>query len=250
MKETTMKSLALALAMTVATPAFAQEVMTDAERTAFRDEVRAYLMENPEVIMEAVGILQQREEEAKAGNDVTLARTYAGQLHDDPNSWVGGNIDGDITVVEFMDYKCGYCKKAYPEVANLLTTDGNIRYIVKEFPILGDQSMLAAQFAIATKLVAGDEAYETVHNTLMEFRGDITDDMLTKLGDSLDLDTAAITVEMAGAEVAKIINDNRLLGQAMQISGTPTFVVQDQMLRGYVPFDQMVQIVAQIRDAG
>jgi protein-disulfide isomerase len=99
-------------------------------------------------------------------------------------------------------------------------------------------------------LVAGDEAYETVHNTLMEFRGDITPDMLTKLGESLDLDTAAITVEMEGAEVAKVINDNRLLGQAMQISGTPTFVVQDQMLRGYVPFDQMVQIVEQIRDAG
>ncbi|MDO7707036.1 MAG: DsbA family protein, partial [Loktanella sp.] len=174
----------------------------------------------------------------------------AGQLHDDPNSWVGGNLEGDIIIVEFMDYKCGYCKKAYPEVAHLLTTDGNIRYIVKEFPILGDQSMLAAQFAIATKLVAGDEAYETVHNTLMEFRGDITPDMLTKLGESLDLDTAAITVEMEGAEVAKVINDNRLLGQAMQISGTPTFVVQDQMLRGYVPFDQMVQIVEQIRDAG
>lgn len=250
MKETTMKSLALLVAMTLATPALAQEAMSDAEREAFRAEVRAYLMENPEVIMEAVGILQQREEAAKADSDVTLAQTYAGQLHDDPNSWVGGNLEGDITVVEFMDYKCGYCKKAYPEVANLLTTDGNIRYIVKEFPILGDQSMLAAQFAIATKLVAGDEAYETVHNTLMEFRGDITTDTLTKLGDSLELDTAAITVEMAGAEVAQIINDNRLLGQAMQISGTPTFVVQDQMLRGYVPFDQMVQIVAQIRDAG
>jgi len=110
--------------------------------------------------------------------------------------------------------------------------------------------MLAAQFAVATKLVAGDEAYETVHNTLMEFRGDITQDMLTKLGDSLDLDTAAIIVEMNGQDVAKVINDNRLLGQAMLISGTPTFVVDDQMLRGYVPFDQMVQIVAQIRDAG
>ena len=250
MKETTMKSVALLVAMSLATPALAQEAMSDAERTAFRAEVRAYLMENPEVIMEAVAVLEQRDQAAKANNDVTLAQNHAGQLHDDPNSWVGGNLEGDIIIVEFMDYKCGYCKKAYPEVAHLLTTDGNIRYIVKEFPILGDQSMLAAQFAIATKLVAGDEAYKTVHNTLMEFRGDITPDMLTKLGESLELDTAAITVEMEGAEVAKVINDNRLVGQAMQISGTPTFVVQDQMLRGYVPFDQMVQIVEQIRDAG
>ena len=250
MKETKMKSAALFLAMILATPALAQETMSDTERSVFRDEVRAYLLENPEVIMEAIGVLQQRDDAAKANNDVTLAQTYAEQLHDDPNSFVGGNPEGDIIIVEFMDYKCGYCKKAYPEVANLLTTDGNIRYIVKEFPILGEQSMLAAQFAIATKIVAGDEAYETVHNTLMEFRGDITPDMLAKLGESLNLDTAAITVEMNGAAVAKVINDNRLLADAMQISGTPTFVVEDQMLRGYVPFDQMVQIVAQIRDDG
>lgn len=245
-----MKRIALALAMTLASPALAQETMTDAERSAFRAEVRAYLMENPEVLMEAIGVLEQREQAAKATNDVTLAQTYAGQLHDDPNSWVGGNLEGDITIVEFMDYKCGYCKKAYPEVAHLLTTDGNIKYIVKEFPILGDQSMLAAQFAIATKIVAGDEAYETVHNTLMEFRGDVSQASLDRLAESLDLDVASITIEMNGAEVAKIINDNRLLGQAMQISGTPTFVVEDQMLRGYVPFDQMVQIVEAIRSEG
>lgn len=245
-----MKRIALALAMTLASPALAQEAMTDAERTAFRAEVRAYLMENPEVLMEAIGVLEQREQAAKANSDVTLAQTYAGQLHDDPNSFVGGNPEGDITIVEFMDYKCGYCKKAYPEVAQLLTTDGNIKYIVKEFPILGDQSMLAAQFAIATKIVAGDEAYETVHDTLMEFRGDITQDSLSRLAASLDLDLASISVEMNGAQVAKIINDNRLLGQAMQISGTPTFVVEDQMLRGYVPFDQMVQIVDAIRSEG
>ena len=245
-----MKRIALALAMTLASPALAQEAMTDAERTAFRAEVRAYLMENPEVLMEAIGVLEQREQAAKANSDVTLAQTYAGQLHDDPNSFVGGNPEGDITIVEFMDYKCGYCKKAYPEVAQLLTTDGNIKYIVKEFPILGNQSMLAAQFAIATKIVAGDEAYETVHDTLMEFRGDITQDSLSRLAASLDLDLASISVEMNGAQVAKIINDNRLLGQAMQISGTPTFVVEDQMLRGYVPFDQMVQIVDAIRSEG
>ncbi len=245
-----MKIAALALSLTLAAPAIAQEAMSDAERTAFRAEVRAYLMENPEVLMEAIGVLEQREQAAKVSNDMTLAQTYSGQLHDDPNSWVGGNPDGDVIIVEFTDYKCGYCKKAHPEVSELLTTDGNIRYIVKEFPILGEQSMLAAQFAIAVKIVAGDEAYEAAHNTLMEFRGDVTPEMLGKLSDSLDLDTAAVLVEMQGGEVAKIINDNRLLGQAMQISGTPTFVVADQMVRGYVPLNQMQQLVESIRQDG
>ncbi|WP_458790389.1 DsbA family protein [Yoonia sp. MH D7] len=243
-----MKFAALVLTLTLATPSLAQEAMTDAERTAFRAEVRAYLVENPEVLMEAFGVLEQREQTAKASTDIELAQTYAGQLHDDPNSWVGGNPEGDIIVVEFTDYKCGYCKKAHPEVATLLETDGNIRYIVKEFPILGEQSLLAAQFAIAARIVAGDEAYEAAHNTLMEFRGDVTPDMLGNLSDSLALDTGAILAEMQGDAVAKIIQENRLLGQAMQISGTPTFVVEDQMLRGYVPYDQMAQIVEAIRE--
>ncbi len=248
MKVIPMKFAALALAMTFATPSLAQEAMTDAERTAFRAEVRTYLIENPEVLIEAFGVLEQREQAAKASNDEELAQAYAGQLHDDANSWVGGNPEGDIIMVEFTDYKCGYCKKAHPEVTELLETDGNIRYIVKEFPILGDQSVLAAQFAIATRIVAGDAAYEAAHNTLMEFRGDVTPDMLEKLAVSLDLDSTTIMAEMEGEAVAKIINDNRLLGQAMQISGTPTFVVEDQMLRGYVPLSQMAQIVDAIRE--
>jgi len=245
-----LKYVALALGLLMGTQATALDLdaMTDNERAAFRAEIRSYLLENPEVLMEAIGVLEQREQAAKVNNDVTLAQTYAGQLFDDRHSFVGGNPDGDITIVEFMDYRCGFCKKAFPEVAALIAGDGNIRYIVKEFPILGEASTLASQFAIAVKIVAGDEAYKDVHDTLMEFRGDVTQNSLDRLAESLDLDVAAITVEMRGGEVAKVINDNRLLAQAMQITGTPTFIVQDQMLRGYVPFAQMEQIVAKVRD--
>ena len=247
-----LKRTALALGLMMSTQAGALELdaMTDAERAAFRLEIRSYLMENPEVLMEAIGVLEQREQAAKAGNDVSLAQNYQDQLFNDGHSYVGGNPDGDITIVEFMDYRCGYCKKAFPEVAALIAGDGNIRYIVKEFPILGEASMLASQFAVAVKIVAGDEAYSDVHNTLMEFRGDVNQTNLNRLAESFDLDVAAITVEMGGSEVAQIINDNRLLGQAMQISGTPTFVVQDQMLRGYVPMAQMEQIVVSVRQDG
>ena len=243
-------ALALGLLLGSQTTALELDAMTDAERAAFRAEIRSYLMQNPEVLMEAIGVLEQREQAAKAGNDVAMAQTNAALLFDDGHSFVGGNPDGDITIVEFMDYRCGFCKKAFPEVASLIAADGNIRYIVKEFPILGEASQLASQFAIAVKIVEGDAAYEEVHNTLMEFRGDISQDALSRLATSLDLDVASIMVEMNGSEVAQIINDNRLLGQAMQISGTPTFVVQDQMLRGYVPQAQMAQIVAAVRDNG
>jgi protein-disulfide isomerase len=246
------KKTALTLALLLGTQATAVELdaMTDAERAAFRAEIRSYLLENPEVLMEAIGVLEQREQAAKANNDVAMAQNNAALLFDDGHSFVGGNPDGDITIVEFMDYRCGYCKKAHPDVASLITADGNIRYIIKEFPILGDASELASRFAIAVKIVGGEAAYKEAHDTLMEFRGEMTNDSLGRLATSLGLSAADITVTMNSAEVNQIINDNRLLGQAMQITGTPTFVVQDQMLRGYVPQAQMAQIVARVREQG
>ena len=246
------KKTALTLALLLGTQATAVELdaMTDAERAAFRAEIRSYLLENPEVLMEAIGVLEQREQAAKANNDVAMAQNNAALLFDDGHSFVGGNPDGDITIVEFMDYRCGYCKKAHPDVASLITADGNIRYIIKEFPILGDASELASRFAIAVKIVGGEAAYKVAHDTLMEFRGEMTNDSLGRLATSLGLSAADITVTLNSAEVNQIINDNRLLGQAMQITGTPTFVVQDQMLRGYVPQAQMAQIVARVREQG
>lgn len=243
------KYLALALGLMAApVAAFDLSAMTDEEREAFRTEIRAYLLENPEVIMEAVGVLQRRQQQAEAENDVSLARTYADQLTNDGHSYQGGNPDGDITVVEFLDYRCGYCKKAFPEIEELVRTDGNIRLIVKEFPVLGEQSEIASRFAIAVKQVEGDEAYKSIHDTLMDYRGAYTGDALRGISDTFGYQTDAILAAMGGEAVTKVINDNRLLGQAMQISGTPTFVVQDQMLRGYVPYNQMIQIVAQIRE--
>ena len=240
-------TLALGLLIGTQTTALDLETMTNGERSAFRAEIRSYLMENPEVLMEAIGVLEQREQAATADSDESLVKRYAAELFNDGHSFIGGNPNGDITIVEFMDYRCGYCKKAFPEVEALITGDGNIRYIVKEFPILGEASLLASQFAIAVKIVAGDEAYEAVHNTLMEFRGEMSQNNLNRLANNLDLEVAAINVEMGGSEVAKIINDNRLLGKSLQITGTPTFIVQDQMLRGYVPYEQMVRIVATVR---
>lgn len=236
-----------ALTVTLALPVTAQQALTDAERDAFRAEVRAYLMENPEVIMEAVGILQAREEADQLAADEQMVADQTDALVNDGFSWVGGNPDGDITVVEFMDYRCGYCKKAFPEVESLLETDGNIRFIVKEFPILGDASVLGSQFAIATHILAGDAAYKSVHDTLMSYNGEITAETLTRLGDSLGLDSAAILAKTDDPEVVRRINANRALGTALQISGTPTFVVQNKMVRGYVPADQLQQLVDQLR---
>lgn len=238
---------ALALCLALATPAAAQQDMTDAEREDFRAEVRAYLLDNPEVIMEAVGVLEQREQSAQAEADIAMAQENAELLYNDPTSWVGGNPEGDITIVEFLDYRCGYCKQAHPEVTQLIESDGNIRYIVKELPILGDQSVLASRFAVAVKMEAGDDAYETVNDALMTMRTDVTPEALLRLANTLGLDSDAILAQMDSDDVTDVIARNRALGQQLDITGTPTFVVEDQMLRGYVPGAQMAEIVSQIR---
>jgi len=236
-------------AMLVASPlsAFDLTSMSDAERTAFGAEIRAYLLENPEVIMEAVSVLEKRTDAAQEQNDGDLIATNAEAIFDDGDSWVGGNPDGDITVVEFVDYRCGYCRKAHDEVAQLIKSDGNIRFIVKEFPILGADSLASARFAIATRRVAGDAAYKAAHDALISLKTEASETALSRVAEGLNLDADAILKDMNSDEVSAIIGATHALAGRLQISGTPTFVMGDQMVRGYVPFDGMQQIVAELR---
>ncbi|WP_341365799.1 DsbA family protein [Yoonia sp. BS5-3] len=241
--------LALPVCLALAAPAqaFDMDAMTPEERAAFQAEVRTYLLENPEVIRDAIGVLQLRERQAEILRDQQLARANADALFNDAHSFVGGNPDGDITIVEFMDYRCGYCKRAFPEVEALLGEDTNIRFVVKELPILGEPSLLASRYAVATKIVAGDAAYKDIHDTLMEFDGEITPAALTRLSEAFVLDHAAITAAMDSDEVTDVLVQNRALADQLQITGTPAFVVGDQMVRGFIPADQMLLIVADLR---
>ncbi|SEM11680.1 Protein-disulfide isomerase [Roseovarius tolerans] len=240
---------AAALSLPLALPAQALDLdnLTEAERATLHAEIRAYLLENPEVIMEAVAVLEERQAQGQAQADVDLVRANADAIFNDGHSWVGGNPEGDITLVEFMDYRCGYCRRAVDEVNGLLEDDGNIRFIVKEFPILGEDSVLASRFAIATQQVAGDEAYKSVHDALMAYNGAMNDTGFTRLADSLGLDANAIVAAMDSEAVTEVIAANHALGQRLQISGTPSFVMGDQMLRGFLPQDAMQDIANDIR---
>lgn len=228
--------------------AFDLGAMSSEERTAFGAEVRAYLMENPEVILEAVNLLEQQQAANEANRDVALVAANLDELHNDGYSWVGGNPEGDITLVEFMDYRCGYCRKAAPEVAKLLAADGNIRLIVKEFPILGEASVFASRFAVAAKHVSGDDAYKQVHEALIEIGSELNEVTMRRLADGLSLDADAILAAMDSDAVTEELRRTRALAQDLAISGTPTFVLGDQLLRGYLPADQMKILVDELRE--
>ncbi|MPL74815.1 protein-disulfide isomerase [Rhodobacter sp. 140A] len=240
---------ALALSTALAAPAGALDLskMTTEEKAAFGEAVKDYLMQNPEVLVEAINVLEERQQAAAVENDKTLVDTNAKDIFEDGFSWIGGNPQGDVTIVEFMDYKCTYCKKAFPEVEDLLKKDGNIRLIVKEFPILSQQSELGARFAVATKQVAGDAAYKTVHDALIGMRGDISLEGLKRLAEDNKFDADAIIKTMNTEEVTAVLRANHQLAERMNISGTPTFIIGNEMLRGYAPEEAMAKIVAEQR---
>lgn len=243
---------ALGLALTLALPAGAEGLtdMTEAERAAFNAAVRAYLLENPEVIVEAINVLESRQAQAEAASDAEMIAANAALIFEDGQSWVGGNPDGDITVVEFMDYRCTYCRKAYAEVEELIASDGNIRFVVKEFPILGDDSTASSRFAVAVLQLHGPEAYKAAHDALIGLRGSPDAATLERLAADLGLDAQAVLARMDSDEVTAVIAANHALAQTLSISGTPTFVIGGTMLRGYVPLDGMRQIVAEARAEG
>jgi protein-disulfide isomerase len=222
--------------------------MTAGERAALHEEFRAYLMENPEVIIEAMSVLEEREAKAALERDALLIQTQASDIFASPTDWVGGNLQGDITLVEFMDYRCAYCRKAHDEVQELVRSDGNIRYVIKEFPILGEASLLSSQFALAVRMLHGDDAYKAAHDALIDLRGEPSAETLGRLATELGHDPAPILAEMGSDEIRAILTANHALADRMEISGTPTFVLKDQMLRGYVPLMDMRAIVAEARD--
>ncbi|HHL22214.1 MAG TPA: DsbA family protein, partial [Aliiroseovarius sp.] len=193
MKSPLLAALGLALAL-FASPAAATDItaMNAEETDAFGAAVRAYLLENPEVLMEVIAELEKRQAQAQVADDASLIAVNSDDIFNDGYSVVMGNPDGDVTIVEFLDYRCGFCKRAFPEVQELLKSDGNIRFIVKEFPILGDDSVLASRFAISTQILYGDEAYTELHDTLMAMRANVSEEALITIADDMGLDGQAI----------------------------------------------------------
>ena len=222
--------------------------LSSSQRDAFRAEVRLFLLEEPEVLMEAIEVLETRRAEAEARRDAMAITAHADSLFASQLDVVIGNLEGDVEVVEFFDYRCGYCRRAHPEVAELIKNDGKIRVVLKEFPILGEESLLASRFAIATKIALGVEAYVEVHDALMQMRREFSEASLIALVDELGLDRAAIIASLEDPLVQATLDYNRWMAQRLSISGTPSFIFGDEIARGYVPLDNMMEMVMKQRE--
>ncbi|MEL7469362.1 MAG: DsbA family protein [Pseudomonadota bacterium] len=220
--------------------------MSASERAAFRNEVRNYLLENPEVIFEAIQILEQRRNMAAQNADRNLVAAHAEAIFEDGYSFVGGNPDGDITMVEFLDYRCGFCKRAHPEVQEVLDRDPNVRLIVKEFPILGPDSVAAGRMALAA-LDVDRSKYEDLSDALMSYNGNLTEQVAYKIASGVGYDIAELKARAGSSEIDGRLQSNFALAQALNLQGTPAFIVGNEVIRGYLPVDELLGAIQDAR---
>lgn len=229
-----------------AAPALAEEPGT-ADRARIEQVVRDYLLKNPEIVVEALRNYEQKQQaESRRAATAALAANRDA-LERDPRAPVAGNRDGDVTVVEFFDYRCGYCKKVTPTLQALLKADPKVRVVFKEFPILGPESQQAAQAAQAVWKIEPAK-YLPFHVALMESRGALDEARILEIARSVGIDTAKLKGAMADKAVAEKLSDNLALAQALQIGGTPAFVVGDQLLPGAVDLETLQEAVRTARE--
>ena len=240
-----MKRLIIALGMVFALLAPAVQA-DELSRDDIKELVLEAIRENPEIIMEAVQLLQQREQQAQ---DQRAAQTLADlrpTLEGDPNAPVLGNPNGDVTVVEFFDYNCPYCRRAKPAVEALLAKDPNVRLVYREWPILGEGSVFAARAALASRKQG---KYEEFHWAMMGMQGRAEESSVLRIAESIGLDIEQMREDMQDPAIDEHFATSVRLTQSLGFSGTPSFVIGDALVPGLVSEDVLMETVANARAA-
>jgi protein-disulfide isomerase len=220
--------------------AAAEEALSPAQEQAIEKLVHDYIMEHPEVILDSVRAMETRQQ--ATGETEQQAAIIANKelLVNDPTAPVAGNPDGDITVVEFFDYRCPYCKSMAKAFITALEADGNVRIVFKEFPILGPESDFAAKAALAA---ARQGKYRDFHAALMEHKGQLGNDTVLSLAGDVGLDLDRLRKDMIDPAIAQSIRRNHELAGVLKISGTPAFIIGDRLIPGAMPMEEMLAII-------
>jgi len=236
-----------AAAMMFTLPASAQN-FTDDQRHQIEGIVKDYLLAHPEVLQDAMAALDKKQQEADAEKARTTIKSNNATLFNSPHQVVLGNPQGSLTVVEFFDYNCGYCKRALPDMLTLLKTDTNIRFVLKEFPVLGEGSVDAAHVAVAARMQdpTGNK-YIEFHQKLLGGRGPADKARALAVAKEVGFDMARIEKDMASDEVKTTIDENMKLADALGVNGTPSYVVGDELVVGAVGLDALKQKIAAVK---
>lgn len=239
------QALALAINACFAGAVQAEQPLT---RTEIEQIVHEYIMTNPQVVVDAVTKLREKQQqEAAAAQRDQIVKSKAALTADERDPAVGSAAsDADVTIVEFFDYNCGYCKRTTPELIKLIEKDKRVRVVLKEFPILGPESMSAAKYALAVNAI-DPSAYFRFHRALMEQQGQKTDEVLAKVVTDAGLDLESVKTKIEDPVIAKHLQDTQVLAGQLGVTGTPAFIIGDQLLASAMSVQMLEEQVAALR---
>ena len=242
------RSALLAMAMLLL-PAAAQAdtSFNDTQKAEIGSIVREYLLNNPEILLEVSQELENRQKLAESKKREEALKANAQSLFHSPEDLVAGNPKGDVTMVEFFDYNCGWCKKGLPEVLSLVEKDKNLKLVLKEFPIFGGDSDYAAKAALAS---SKQGKYWEFHMALMSHEGKVTRESVDEIAKAQGLDLEKLKADMNAPEVAQVLERNQRLAEELAITGTPAFIIDDNVIPGYLPADGLMAAIADVRANG
>jgi protein-disulfide isomerase len=247
----TCHAMALLGALAFGPAAMAQSaVFNEQQKQAIGEIVKDYLLKNPEVLTEVIAELEKRQGEAQQVAQASAVKEARQTLLNAPHSYVVGNPSGDITLVEFFDYNCGYCKKALADVQALLKNDPKLRVVLKDFPVLGPDSVEASRVALAAKKQLQGDKLLDYHVKVMDTRGRVNGEKALATAKEMGLDMARLQKDLESAEVRNALQENMALGDKLGLTGTPAFIIGESVIPGAVGLDPLKQVVANVRQCG
>ncbi len=223
---------------------------SDPQKSEIESIVKAYILKNPEIIQQAIDALNNREKAAEAAARAKNLADLKGPLYSSPNEAVVGNPDGKITLVEFFDYNCGYCKKMLPDIARLMKDNPDLRVILRDFPVLSDASIDAATVAAGVRdQFKGDKFWE-YHQRLLGMRGLIGKEQANELAEEMGADMPRLARDAQAPQAKAGLEESFKLGRLLQIQGTPSYVVGDAVVDGAVGYDDLQAKLDNLRKCG
>jgi protein-disulfide isomerase len=231
-----------ALLLVLPLAATAQDALTE---DRVRELVRETILANPEILVEAIAILEERAAQDRVTGSADMIAAQREQLEQDPNAPVLANADGDVTIVEFFDYNCPYCRRAAPTIENLVEADPGIRLVYREWPILGEGSVFAARAALASRQQG---LYEEFHWAMMDMSGRAEERSVLTIAAEIGLDIDQLRADMEAPEVAEHIETSMRLADLLGITGTPTFILGDNLVPGAVEQEVLQRLVDEVRE--
>jgi protein-disulfide isomerase len=242
-------AIAMAAALAGGAPVNAAE-FSDAQKGEIESIVKAYILKNPEIVQQAFEELTNREKASEAAARAKSLSDVQGPLYSSPNEAVVGNPQGKITLVEFFDYNCGYCKKMLPDLARLIKENPDLRVILRDFPVLSDASIDAATIAASVRDQFKGEKFWEYHQRLLGLHGLVGKEQAVDLAQEMGADMPRLARDAQAPSAKAGLEESFKFGRLLQIQGTPSYVVGDAVVDGAVGFDDLQGKVNNVRKCG